>query len=204
MKKIFFSVLILYLFLNMGNFLDLTSEPKKADIIVVLGGSYKARIEKGLEYYTKNYSKSNKIIYTGLDLHGGNEFPLYSFKKYLIDNNVKSEDIIQIKEVTNTMEELIKVKNYLIRNNLRSVLFVTHPTHTRRIKLLANNIAHYKDMDISLSFVAADDTKAWNKNLFFLNYTSFKLVFLETLKIFYNIIKYKLFISVPISEKSKI
>ena len=61
MKKIFF-ILVILLFINLGNFLDLTTEPKKSDIIIVLGGGKDTRIKKGLELYKENFSNSNQIV----------------------------------------------------------------------------------------------------------------------------------------------
>jgi len=48
-KKYVLLIAIFILFLNLGNILDLTSTPKKSDIIVVLGGGKDSRIKKGLE-----------------------------------------------------------------------------------------------------------------------------------------------------------
>ena len=185
--------MLLIILLNLGNFLDLTYNTTKSDIIVVLGGGKDTRIKQGLSLYKNNYSKSKKIIFTNDDLCD-DVLPIFYRSQYLIHNGVKPYDIIHISNVTNTMEELIEVKKYLLDNHLKSVLFVTHPTHTRRIKLLSNYIANYDDANVTIYFAKADDTKVWNKNLYFLHFESIKLVFLETIKIPYNLIKYTIFL----------
>ena len=194
MKKYLIILSCLLVFFNLGKFLDITTNPpKEADIIVVLGGGQDTRIRKGLKLYKKGFSKSHKIIFTGSNKYDM-VLPVFYRFEYLMKNGVKKSDIIHIAKVSNTVEELNKVKKYLLKNQMKSVLFVSHPTHSRRIRILANTIADYDDANITMSFAAADHTKVWDKNLFFLNLASIKLVLLETIKIPYNLIKYTLFL----------
>lgn len=188
MRKLSLFFLIMFL-LNLGNLLDISTSPKKSDIIVVLGGGGDVRIKRGVDLYKKDFSSSNKFLYTGSNLHH-NSTIFFLKSAYLLENGISVKDIIYIENVTNTMEELVKIKEYLIKNNLKKVLFVSHPTHLRRIQVLANVLLHYDDLGIKSSFVSADHTKVWNKNFYFLELESIKLAFLETIKIFYNLLKY--------------
>jgi uncharacterized SAM-binding protein YcdF (DUF218 family) len=192
MKKIFF-ILTILLFINFGNFLDLTTEPKQSDIIVVLGGGKDSRIKKGLELYKENLSISNQILFTGKNLCDS-VLPRFYFSEFLENNGLNRNNIINIKNISNTAEELIEVKKYLKQNNFKSVLFVTHPTHTLRIKLLANYLEDYEKEDIKINFASADHTKVWSSQYYFLELESIKLVFSEYLKIVYNLIKYTIFL----------
>lgn len=195
MKKKILLIVSFILFLNLGNFLDLTNSPKDSDIIVILGGGKDTRIKKGLELYKRNTLLSKKIIFTGGNLHHDSSMIFYRYE-YLVENGVKQNDIMHIDQtkVSNTMEEIIEVKNYLIRNNIKSVLFVTHPTHTLRIKILANLLEDYDKENIKISFASADHTQVWSSQYYFLELESIKLVFLEYLKIMYNLIKYSIFL----------
>lgn len=195
MKRNIFLIICFIIFLNLGKFLDLTNSPKESDIIVVLGGGKDSRIKKGLELYKKNYSLSRKIIFTSDNLHHDSSMIFYRYE-YLVKNEVKQEDIIHIDQtkVSNTMEEIIEVKNYLINNNMKSVLFVTHPSHTLRIKIFANLLEEYDKENIKINFASADHTYVWSSKYYFLEWESIKLVFLEYLKIVYNLIKYSIFL----------
>ena len=190
--KIFF-ILTILLFINLGNFLDLTTEPKQSDIIVVLGGGKDSRIKKGLELYKENISKSNQIIFPNKN------FTNFVLSKNYLENFIKEHKInesmiIYLERLPNTMEELIEVKKFLNKNHFKSVLFVTHPTHTLRIKLLANLLEDYEKEDIKINFASADHTKVWSSQYYFLELESIKLVFSEYLKIVYNFIKYTIFL----------
>lgn len=192
MKKVFF-ILAILLFINLGNILDFTKKPIQSDVIVVLGGGKDSRIRKGLELYKEKNSISNQIIFTGSDIYDS-IIPKMYFTKFLLDNGVDKNSIINIRNITNTVEELIEVKKYLKQNNFKSVLFVTHPTHTLRIKLLANLLEDYEKENIKINFVSADHTKVWSSPYYFLELESIKLVFSEYLKIVYNLIKYTIFL----------
>lgn len=192
MKKIFF-ILTILLFINFGNFLDLTTEPKQSDIIVVLGGGKDSRIKKGLELYKENLSISNQILFTGKNLCDS-VLPRFYFSEFLENNGLNRNNIINIKNISNTAEELIEIKKYLKQNDFKSVLFVTHPTHTLRIKLLANLLEDYEKEDIKINFASADHTKVWSSQYYFLELESIKLVFSEYIKIVYNLIKYTIFL----------
>jgi len=188
MKKKILLIVIFVLFLNLGNILDFTNPPKESDIIVVLGGGKDARIKKGLELYEKNFSRTNKIIFTGYGLNYENK----KFRLYLKNLNINESNIVSISNVTNTVEELEKIKKYLLEKKLSHVLFVTHPTHTLRIKILANLLEDYDKENIKISFVSADHTQVWSRKSYFLEPESIKLVFLEYLKIIYNLVKYSI------------
>lgn len=178
-----------FLLLNLGNILDLTSDRiHKSDIIVVLGGGRDERIKVGLELYKNNYSITNKIVFTG-----NNKYYIRNTKDFYIKEGIYKDNIEVIDSVSNTMEEIKALNSFLKKSNLNSVLFVTHPTHTLRIKLLANYFSNYKKENIKITFASADHTGVWNKNLYFLEPESVKLVILEFGKIIYNFIKYSIY-----------
>ena len=58
-------------------------------------------------------------------------------KSLLINEGIKKEDIIIMKEDPyNTYENIIVVNNYLIKENINSIIFLTSPYHTYRSKLI--------------------------------------------------------------------
>lgn len=185
---IFFLLMFVYAFLNLDNFIDVTIKPKKADIIVSLGGDYSGcRLKKALSLYEEGLSKSGEFIYTGVDKLG----LVSSRKQFLIDNKVDKKKIIHInkKLITNTMEEIFFIKKYMLYNNLKSVLIVSHPQHSRRIRTLSKYIANYKESGLNL-YIASCNPSWWNKNTYNLNDTSFKVTMREMIKLVYNVVKY--------------
>jgi len=87
------------------------------------------------------------------------------------------------------MEEVLFIKKYMLHNNYKSVLFVSHPQHSRRISSLANLIAGYKDVGLSLSVVSCNPGW-WKKSRYYTSKTSFIVTMHEMEKLFYNLLKY--------------
>jgi len=196
MKKIIFllliTILVIYLFLNLGNFMDVTEKPRKADIIVSLGGGMSGdRLKKAISLYKEGFSKSKIFIYTGTDSAEGNFQEFNSRKQYLLSQNIKSKNIFHVDKnmITNTMEELLFIKKYMLYTNYKSVLFVSHPQHSRRISVLANFLANYKENDLQFSIVSCD-LDSWNKSNYYKNKTSLVTTLRETMKLIYNLMKY--------------
>lgn len=191
--KIILFVLILFLtFINLGNFVDITEEPQASDLIVALGGDgSNARIEKALEIYKQGFSSSKKIIYTGRDIGNAIKQNTLSRRTYLLNNNVNKKNIIHInmKIISNTMEEVLFIKKYMLAHDLKHVTFVSHPHHSRRIYTLSNTIAKYKETGLQVSIVGCS-ASWWNKCNYYTNRSSIRVTFRELIKLIYNLVKY--------------
>lgn len=193
-KVILFLILSLFsllVFLNLGRFIDVTQKPVQADIIVSLGGDSGCRIKTALSLYKNGFSKSDKIIYTGRgNIRKGLE-PSLSIKKYLLNNGVQNKNIIHIDKsiIANTMEEVYFIKKYMLTHDYKSVIFVSHPQHSRRISTLAKAVAKYEEACLHL-MVASCNPKWWNREAYYTNKTSFQVTMIESGKLLYNLLKY--------------
>ena len=189
---ILFLLLCLYIFLNLGKFVDVTEPPKQADIIVSLGGDYfGCRLKTAVELYKKGYSKSGKFIYTGRDTVSHSLEESLSRKQYILKNGVNEKKIIHVNKgiIDNTMEEVLFIKKYMLHYNYQSVLFVSHPQHSRRISLLAQLIGKYEENHLNISIVSCNPLW-WNSTDYYKNKIAFVVTFDELKKIGYNLIKY--------------
>lgn len=188
-----FLLLCVFIFINLGKFVDVTVKPVQSDIIVSLGGDERgSRIQTALSLYKNGFSKSEKILYTSQDAITNKEIsPTLSKKTYLLNKGVQNKNIIHINEtiVKNTMEEVFFIKKYMLTHNYKSVIFITHPQHSRRISSLAKYIADYDKYGLKFTIVSCNPYW-WDKALYFANKTSFKVTILETIKLFYNLLKY--------------
>ena len=102
-------ILLILFFLNLGNFLDISQEPRKTELIVCLGGGEKnLRIEKSISIY----QNGNLLLITG-----GTEFTIKNPMKddrisYLAKYpNIKFEYNPSLK---NTADELIFIKEIIV------------------------------------------------------------------------------------------
>jgi uncharacterized SAM-binding protein YcdF (DUF218 family) len=177
-------------FRGLGEYLDITVEPRKADIIVYLGGGGFERMEKTMDLYRLGYSKTGKIIFTASATLYINRRYVIRKKNYFIEQGIPKENIVHAKKTKNTMEEVLFVKNYMLEHGLKSVIFISDPPHSRRIIFLAQSIADYKGNGLSCSVVGSD-VKWWSKKNYYRSTKALTMVVSELIKLPYNYFVYK-------------
>ena len=186
-----FSFLLIIVLMNLGRFLDISDAPQKADIILSLGGGYIERVEKSLELYKLGYSKTDKIILTGSLIGKLSKKDLNGFHKvkYLKEHSIPEKNIIYAKNTDNTMQEVLFVKNYMLKHHYRSVIFVSDPPHSRRILFLAKFVNNYDDVNLS-SIVVGSDVQWWNRTDYYKDEEARRFVKSEMSKLVHNFIAY--------------
>ncbi|WP_456383357.1 YdcF family protein [Hydrogenimonas sp.] len=188
---IFVCGVLIYSFLNLGKFLDISESPQKVDIIASLGGyRLKDRIKKAYNLYEKGYSKSKKIIINS-------DFDIYAFS-YLKEKGVKEENIIFMKNASNTMNEIYFIKNYMLKNKMHSVIIVSDPPHLRRIKLMAH-LANFKKLHLRC-IVIGSEAQWWNRNHYYRHGFALSNAISELVKLVFNYIKYGILMEMGLWE----
>ncbi len=202
---ILLSGVLIFLFINLGELLDITEEPKKTDVIVYLGGGGPERIKKALELYILGYSKTEKMIFTGsytFYINKKKKIGMYK-KVYFSEHGIPKHNLVHAKKTRNTMEEVLFVKNYMLQHNLKSVIFVSDPPHSRRIIFLAQSIADYNEAGLSCSVVGSD-VSWWDKKYYYRQSEAVVFAVSELIKLPYNYLVYVVLKKLPLNSKSKI
>lgn len=171
---------------NLGNFFDITMEPKPGDIIVSLGGNSESRIKKTLELYENNISTSFHIILTGPTISEQNQSAIF-----LLKHGVQADNIIFSIETKNTMAEMKYIKKYLIDHEMTSAIVISDPPHSRRILFFANTVLDYPSSGLNIIVVGSDNTW-WNSDTYYTNPTATTFVLNETVKLSYYYFQYLL------------
>ncbi len=171
-----------------------SDQPKKSDLIVSLGGGDGRRIKKALQLYKKGFSKSREILYTGREIVNPALPTRFSKSTFLLQGGVKKEYIGFVKRgiIVNTAEELFFIRDYMLAHHYKSVLIISAPVHTRRIKMLAHYITGFEKRGLDYT-VSSFDHKKLQHNFYFLNPSIQGSVFLEFEKLIYNLLKYSNF-----------
>ena len=183
---VLFSILVV--FVNIGNFLDDSKEPKKSEIIICLGGGdINVRIKKALELYQQGYSLKKLILITGGTIFTIKDNKQDSRISYIEDNMVNI-NYFYYPYTKNTVEELVFLKKFMIKNNYKKVLIVSDSYHTKRINILSSFIGFKKE---SLDIITVGTSlNWWDSSNYYTNILSIQAAFSELIKIPYNIIKY--------------
>lgn len=191
---IFFGFLI-YSFFNLGNFLDVTEEPSKTDLIVSLGGNGYLRLQKSISLVEQNFS--NTIVITGYDgtkITKERNVPDPRLKVINVEK-YKHINFIINPDLKNTAEEIIFVKKHMKDNNLKDVTFVTEKAHSRRILILANILGENDNFKYK---IVSYDTKYWDSNEYYKNRYAREYAFTEAVKIIFNVTYYGIFYNLGI------
>ena len=168
-----------YAFLNLGKYLDSTTNPSESELIVCLGGGFHInRVKKSIELYQKGYLKGDYIIYTGVK----------SLSKNVYQDIKNNTNIIINDKVKNTMEEILYIKSFIKEHHLNSVTIITEIPHSRRVKIFWDNFGEdLKDIHFS---VVQSELPNWNSEKYYENKFSREYAFSELTKLVYNFFVY--------------
>ena len=183
--------LILFYGFYAGKILDISQKPQKADIIVVLGGDWLGfRVKKALALYKEGFSQKKKIVVNGCQQiylkEGGRVYR--SEVSYLLAHDIPAKNIDTPNVCGNTMDEVEWIKRYMLEHKYHSLIIVTDPPHTRRVRILTK-IADYSENGIKVVFVGAD-VPWWNRTKYYEDMQALRYVAFETIKIPFNYLAY--------------
>ncbi len=139
-------------------------EVHSADAIVVLGAAQydgepspvlKARLDQAT--YLWEQDLADTLIVTGGKQEGDRYTEAQAGHSYLEEQGVPSEHIFEEEEGTTTLESLRRVKQIAEQRGIDTVLLVSDPLHSERIKRMAEDLgfeayaspASYADLDRS-------------------------------------------------------
>ena len=156
--------ILTFLFLNAGNFLVTYDKPKNADVIVVLSGDKGTRAQYAVTLYKQGYA--NKIILSGGIVYNKTTMAQLMAEQ-AVELGVPSKNIILEDKADSTFDNAIFTRDILLKNDFRSAIIVTSDYHTRRSKMIFNNV--FKGSNIKLTYCASvgeyfDKEKWWVSN----------------------------------------
>jgi uncharacterized SAM-binding protein YcdF (DUF218 family) len=152
-----FAIIFCYILLIVGReFLVISEEPKKADVIIVLSGGV-GRLEKAVELYHAGYG--DYLMLSRANVPG-------MTAERAIELGVPKERLILEEKATSTYNTGIYTKDLMESYQLTSAIIVSSDYHMRRTKLSFERV--FKDSEIERTYVAArqvmSDSLVMNKS----------------------------------------
>jgi uncharacterized SAM-binding protein YcdF (DUF218 family) len=159
-------------FRGLGGWLIREDSPAHADAIVVLSGGLPSRAEGAAKYFALGYAgevwitkpegPAEELKALGISYSGEEEYS----RQVLVRMHVPENDVFILPGiVNNTQQEVEDIVRELRKENKGSVIIVTSPQHTRRVKALWKKLA---DKNLIATVTAApDDTfdaRHWWRN----------------------------------------
>ncbi len=137
------------LFMRYAPFLLIVDEPvEQADIAVVLGGGGGSRLRKGLSLYEAGLVKHLVLV--------DNKKNAWDYMLGRFCPNCAAEGKITIIEGSkNTFTDAELVEKYCYTNNIKSMLVVTDPYHTRRASLIFT--AQFAESEVQVAVVSSGE-----------------------------------------------
>lgn len=133
---------------EVGEFLIVRSELKKADIITILGGWHGRKVEEGVELYKQGYAPRILITGEAITLPGiSTTWPLLARVK-AIRMGVPEEDIILEERTTDTYGDAIYTSEDFQKLNISSAIIVSNSIHMRRVSLVFDKFAGEKGVNL--------------------------------------------------------
>jgi uncharacterized SAM-binding protein YcdF (DUF218 family) len=122
-------------------------ENHSADAIVVLGAAqydgtpspvFKARLDHAVYLYEQDFS--DVVIVTGGKLKGDRFTEAEAGSNYLVDQGIPSEAIMQEEDGKSTLQSMRNVRELTEGGDIESLLLVSDPLHSERIKRIAHDL----------------------------------------------------------------
>lgn len=132
-----------------------TDTPKKADVIIMLGGGDKGRMEKAAELYHAGYADYVMITPESADIYPQST-------EFALELGIPEGAIIEEYEATSTYTNATESLKIMDEHGFDSALVVTSDYHLKRSKMIYDRVS---DGKYDLSYIAAlsTDGKSWNE-----------------------------------------
>ena len=174
-------VISTYFLLHADRWLIVDNKPVKADLIVVLGGGAAGRLRKGLNLYEQGFARQlllideKAVVWTQIT------------QQLCKDCILEGKNVVILSGSTSTFTDASLVKAYCLAHDIKSLLVVTDPFHTRRVWLTFLN--EFKHSSILFTVINSGDKqflpppgKPW-----WTDQPTLETVWLETIKCIYVI-----------------
>jgi uncharacterized SAM-binding protein YcdF (DUF218 family) len=135
---------------------------RQADIIVSLGGGDGSRVQKAWQLYEEGYSKADKLVVTAVPKNPEKTMNIHPRLKYLVEHKEICYEAACPSETKNTWEEALYIKKYMETYHYKSVIIVTHPLHSGRVKMALDKVAHFKEAGLSYTIVGDREVDFWD------------------------------------------
>jgi len=145
---------------GLGRYLIVEHAPTRSDLMVCLSGGNPARGLKVAEIYRKGLSPRifvapeekpdgfDQLVREGIEYPQSIDLLIMLLRKLGIP---ESAIYVGRRPVTSTLDEAKLVREFVIREKVRSLILVTSPTHSRRVFLIFRNVL--EDQGVLLQMV---------------------------------------------------
>lgn len=142
-------------------------ENHSADAIVVLGAAqydgdpspiFQARLDQAAYLYSEGFSPT--VIVTGGKQAGDRYTESQAGENYLVGQGIPAEAILNENQGSTSLESLQQVRSMANDHGIDSVLLVSDPLHSERIKRIASDLAFGEVYTSPASYISLNRSRA--------------------------------------------
>jgi len=137
-----------------GKYLYEKDELKPVDVIVVLGGEEKERVEYGVKLFKEGWARKNRVIMTGGPVVGKHTYAGL-MKEQAEELDVPGKFILLADRSRSTEQDAKYTGEILKRNGYKSIILVTSPYHSRRASII------FRKALPGIRVICAPSDKSW-------------------------------------------
>lgn len=164
-----------------GAYLIYADDLEPTDVIVVLSGGTESRMTEALDLYNEDYAEIIVLTETGEQTEGQEYLNSFDMRIQLLNNGIPGGNIlITDLTVNTTLDEAVAVRDLMLKRQYQSAIVVTDPYHTRRTKILFDQI--FADEDITI-MIKAVRSSWFNSKVWFTSLRGWQFTIVEYLKL---------------------
>jgi uncharacterized SAM-binding protein YcdF (DUF218 family) len=138
-------VVLIGMFINLGNFLAVGEDPVKSDVIVVLAGDTGGRTAYAISLLKEGYA--DRLLFSGCAASTG------AMVRQALDAGVPEDRLLIDTGSESTYDNAVNSRALLLENGYKSAIVVTSDYHMRRSRLVFEKA--FKDADIRLVYCSS-------------------------------------------------
>ncbi|MCI5144832.1 MAG: hypothetical protein D3923_04725 [Candidatus Electrothrix sp. AR3] len=136
---------LIFFFVRLGaHWLVLANKPLRADICVVLGGGGGSRLRKAISVYNNGFADT--LLLVGFKAENWNYITGHLCPDCTLDN----KNVVVLNGSSNTMTDAELTLHYCLEQDIKTVLVITDPYHTRRASLIFMRIFQVSRMRVQV------------------------------------------------------
>jgi uncharacterized SAM-binding protein YcdF (DUF218 family) len=144
-------LMVLLLLMGLGAYLSVDDTVHPVDGIVVLSGDEGQRMIEAAGWYAKGYAEYLLITKTVDEEIGEDKSYSQKLMRIAIEQGVPQDAILFTETMAdNTQEEAAAVLDVVKKRNIRSILIITDPYHTRRAKKIFDQVFQHQEVAVSI------------------------------------------------------
>ncbi|MHB1627560.1 MAG: YdcF family protein [Bacilli bacterium] len=134
-----------------GRYLVVNQTPVKSDVIIVLGGGSRDRVQRAVELFRRGYAP--EFIMSGGAMYNARQSQAEHMRQQAMDMGVSQRDVILENRSNSTYGNAVYSRSLVVHRRFTSAIVVSSDFHMRRVQFIFDKV--FSKTGVRLTFCAA-------------------------------------------------